>query len=615
MHTLCSSLSAVTAFLLVSTTFGVEQVLWIPPAKDLVGTGAVPIASGINDWHIRVRSDRLGGLQPAAWRIQGGLWYSMVDVGRWYAPFDKGWLWDSIIDVHRAGNTVDLYFEPLLAWPGDIFTVTAVLGVDKTIEWLLVCNGEGWQTDGAWLGQGVSDTLGWKSQEPDGIRDWELVLREPPQGALPARIEVWLPYDPVGGRTARRNCFDYWGTPGRPGTMPARAEQRGDGLHVFVNPVLATGGDEFYVRAVWPDKSWNVWKIIGMGSEWEAGGSWFGQDDDDFVGMYDSHQGNGVRDWHLQVSSSRLAAPVRWFVRGAGAVWEDAAPGLKLASTAHYALQAQLSGPRADLYFDPAMERAGDVFYVSAVLADGTMLNWGVTSVRQLRSQDVKWHGQDPQAPVMVAGASSTNMVNQWLVVAKHDKMLSDQPYLWRVKDAKTTWQEPRETEKDIADTRALQVELSPGTAKLHFLPVWAKPGEPFNVQALFTDGTLVQWTALADGAEWARAAEWIEGAGADYVGHTPDGRPDDKPDWALRISDPALREPLALLEVTGEGWRWAWPQPGSASPAHVDLAGETAAIYIAPVPGKGAPKGALTVRALTTYGTVRYWQAIAPMP
>jgi hypothetical protein len=397
--------------------------------------------------------------------------------------------------------------------------------------------------------------------------------------------------------------------------MPARAEPRGAGLHVFVNPVLATGGDEFFLRAVWPDKSWNVWKIVGLGSEWEPGGTWYGQDNEDYVGMYDARQGNGVNDWHLRVASPRLGSAVRWLVRGAGAVWESAGPGLKLSSTAHHALQARVGGAQANLYFDPVMERAGDIFYVSAVLSDGTMLNWGVTSTRQLRSQDVTWYGQDPQAPRLIADASGTNMINQWRVVVRHPKLLDEQPYLWRVSSKHTTWRAPRETDQALAETEPLQVDISPGSAELHFLPEWARPGDPFDIQALFNDGTLVQWTALADGAEWARAGEWTGGAAADFVGHTPDGRPDDRPDWMIRISDDALREPLAAVEVSGEGWRWRWPQAGKASPAHVTLAGDSAAVYIAPVPGRDAPAKPLTVRALTAYGTLRYWMAVAPAP
>jgi hypothetical protein len=260
------------------------------------------------------------------------------------------------------------------------------------------------------------------------------------------------------------------------------------------------------------------------------------------------------------------------------------------------------------------MERAGDVFYVSAVLSDGTMLNWGVTSSRQLRSRDVTWYGQDPQAPLLVADASGTNVINQWRIVVRHPKLLDEQPYLWRVSSDKTTWREPRETDQQLQETKPMQVEVSSGAAELHFLPEWARPGDQFDVQALFNDGTLVQWTALADGAEWARAGEWNNG-GADYIGHARDGRPDGRPDWMIRISDPALGESLAAIDVSGEGWHWRWPQAGKASPAFVKLGGNAAAIYIAPVPGRDAPAKPLTVRALTTYGTVRYWMALAPEP
>ena len=95
-----------------SVCLAVEKAEWIQPGEDLVGTGSVAMPNGINDWHIRITSDKLAGEAPASWRINGGLWWSLVDLGRWYAPYEEKMPWDVLTKVVRSGNQVDFYFEP-----------------------------------------------------------------------------------------------------------------------------------------------------------------------------------------------------------------------------------------------------------------------------------------------------------------------------------------------------------------------------------------------------------------------------------------------------------------------------------------------------------------------
>ncbi len=593
-------------------TFGSEMGVWIPPGRDIVGTGSVPNHSGINDWHIRINRDRLGGAKPAAWRVRGGLWYSMVDTGQWRFPYDKGFgCWDSLLKVDRSGSHADLYFEPLLAWPGDIFEVEAILGDSSMLTWRVLSNGEGWRPGGVWMGQGGNDNLGWRKVESDGIRDWEIVIEHPFCAGSPSRVDVWLPYDPMGGRLTRRKCFDHWSTASGRGGMPVLCEPNSKGLTVLFNPVLACGGDEFFVRVVRPDKSWAMWKVIGMGSDWETGGKWYGQDDVDLVGEYDADSPDGVKDWHLAVQSPKLSGPVRWMVRGAKTVWEAVAGGEKLSDPAHRALLPVVSGSKADLYFAPAMERAGDTFYVSAVLADGSLLNWGVTSIRQLRSKEVEWHGQVPEVTSLRAAGGTTNSLNQWCISVKHDKLSTTQPYLWTIKRSGRKWQFPRETDEDIKRTLPMTVEVKQGTARLYLEPEWVKPGATFDIEGLFPDGTLVQWTALADGSEWAGAAQWLDSGGADFVGHSLKEGPDDKPDWVVKIDDERLREGIAQLEVQGAGWRWQWPDVKGVSPVHLAQEGESATLNIAPAPGKRNTSPVLTIEAILCNGNVLYWKAV----
>ncbi|GEM_PF-1506744 len=592
-----------------------ERAFWIPPSEDLVGSGSTAIANGINDWHIQVQSDALGSVHPAAWRVRGGLWYSMVDLGQWHFPYDKAiTIWNSYLTVKQAGSQVDLFFDPLLAWPGDIFEVEAVLPDSKMLTWKVLSDGAQWLPGATWRGQGVTDRLGPIAAAGDGIRDWQIEISHPFAEVAPAQVDVWLPYSPIGNRLRRAGCFDSWSSHSVTGIGPLLAEARNGALVVNINPVLATGGDEFFVRLVKPDKSWALWKVIGMGSDWEAGGEWFGQDDQDYVGMFESDKPNGVRDWHLRVASPQLAGPVRWVVRGAKCIWESVEAGKKKTDFTTRALHPRLQGTSADLYFEPAMERAGDIFYVSAVLANGAVLNWGVMSLQQLRADNVIWRGQQPESETGVRPTPTSDM-KPWQIDLQHEKLANMQPYRWRITSGGKTWLFPRETDEEIKTTDVLTVRQAQNgaPASLFLDPFLVKPGTEFDVEAILPDGTLLQWTALADGAEWARAAEWRDSDGADLVGLSVKAGVDQQPDWVLALRDEALEQQVTRITVEGCGWRWQWPSLDTVSPIAVDHTGGRAILHITPVPGKKDDTGVLTITAVLQDGTVRYWQAIRP--
>ena len=604
--------------LVVLNVFANESAVWIAPDKDLVGTGTFACPNGINDWHIKIESDRLATVQPAAWRVSGGLWYSLVDIGQWRAPYDTAFNWSSpYLKVKHSGGTADLYFDPVLAWPGNVFKVQAILSVNNVLTWYVISGGEGWEPGATWLGQGSDDLLGRRKKEPDGIRDWEILINNPILSARPKRVDVWLPYKPIGSRISRKGCFDEWSTENtvqRRRAMPAAINWSGEKMRVMVNPVLACGGDQFIVRAVMADGSWALFKVIGMGNRWQAGGKWFGQDDQDFVGEH-SEEPNGVRDWHLQVDSPELVSPVRWIVSGAKTTYEWAANGKKLLDPGNQTLFVNCGGGSADLYFEPAMERAGDIFYVSAVLPDGTLLNWGVTSTRQLRSKEVKWLGQSQEVKNDVAFAGNTNSVNQWCIEVRHKKLAKEKPFLWKIKHKSITWQEPRETDDDITKTKSMIVENNDETTLLYISPdFFAMPGTPFDIEAFFNDGTIVQWTALADGKEWSGAAVWMQNSGADFVGPSLKTGPDGKTDWAISINDYCLFEKPVFIEISGAGWRWQWPENNQVSPIHSEFSGNSATLFFAQSPSGESEKKVFTIKALFPSGNLRFWKAIPPV-
>ncbi len=603
-------------FLFSLSTFAMESALWIAPSEDLVGTGKVECPNGINDWHIRIESDRLNSVKSTAWRVSGGLWYSMVDIGQWRAPYDSAFNWSNpLLKVKHSGRTADLFFDPLWAWPGNIFKVEAIIDVNNVLTWFVISNGEGWEPGAIWRGQGGYDNLGKNSKEADGIRDWEIEINSPFLADSPARVDVWIPHKPIGSRLTRKGCFDEWSSEktvqGRK-AMPADFNWTAEKMTVFINPVLACGGDQFIVRAVMPDGRWAHWKVIGMGSNWQPGGKWFGQDNQDFVGVKIAKP-NGILDWHLQVESPELRSPVRWMIKGAKAVYEYSVDRPKLMDAANHPLYVNYSGTKADLFFDPVMERAGDIFYVSAVLPDGTLLNWGVTSTQQLRSKKVKWLGQTSEVKKDVIVNNTTNSVNQWCIEVKHKNLKSQTPFLWKIKYKNSTWQTPRESDEDISKTSGMTTENYEDSTFLYINPQFVKPGAEFDIQAFFDDGTIVQWTALADGKEWSQAGQWLESNGTDFVGHSSKNGPDGKPDWIISIQDYFLFEKPVLIEITGLGWRWQWPPNNNVSPIHADFSGNSANLYIAPAPLGKKEKNALTVKALMPSGNLRFWKVIEP--
>jgi len=610
------ALGSATYLLLSANIFAEESALWIAPSEDLVGTGKVECPNGINDWHIRIESDRLNSVKPAAWRVSGGLWYSMVDIGQWRLPYDTAFNWSNpLLKVKQSGRTADLFFDPLWAWPGDVFKVEAILDVNNVLTWYVISNGEGWEPGAIWRGQGSYDNLGDKKKEADGIRDWEIEIKSPLLADSPKRVDVWIPYKPVGSRLTRKACFNEWSSGKsvqRRKAMPADFNWSAEKMTVFINPVLASGGDQFIVRAAMADGSWAQWKVIGLGSNWEPGGKWFGQDNQDFVGA-NIQKPNGILDWHLQVESPELTSPVRWIVKGAKAVYEHAADGQKLLDSGNHSLYVNSGGTKADLFFEPVMERAGDIFYVTAVLPDGTLLNWGVTSVHQLRSKEVKWLGQTPEIKNDVVFNNTTNSVNQWCIEVKHKNLKSEKPFLWKIQNKNVTWKSPRESDEDIINTRSMIVENYDNSTFLYINPQFVKPGAAFDVQAFFNDGTIVQWTALADGKEWSKAGKWLESGGADFVGHSSKNGPDGKPDWVISVQDYLFYEIPVFIEISGLGWRWQWPPNNNTSPIHAEFSGTSAKLYIAPSPSGKKEKNVLTIKALFPSGNLRFWKAIDP--
>lgn len=594
-----------------------DTALWIPPSADLVGTGTTANPNGIDDWHIRIDSPFLTGTQPSAWRIRGGLWYSMVDKGNWRLPYDKGFnAWESYIQVNHNGSRADLYFEPLLAWPAMLFEVEAVISTKQVLRWQVLSNGEGWLPGGEWRGQGPVDILGSTKPLSDGIREWELYIANDFLETQPARVDVWLPYRPVGSRLGRGGCYEVWSS--EPYTPSGSARPLGF-LHgsgemtVSINPVLATGGDEFFVRAVLPDNRWGMWKIIGMGSDWETGGTWFGQDSEDFVSVRTAAP-NGVRDWHLQVSSPRLNAPVRWIIRGAKTTWEYVPAGMQMQHSRHHLAYVVQGGTTADIYLDPVSERAGDIFYVTAVLSDGTLVSWGVTSVHNVRSTEVAWYGQTEEHPAYIVQNTVTNILRQWKIAVQHDRLDMQTPWQWRIKRGNTLWQEPRLTDEDIANKNPLTVETGGRQAMVYIEPQYARPGDQYEVEALFDDGTLIQWTALADGAEWARAGVWKTDSAEDRTGLTGEPEPDGSRDWTIEIQDELLdSDNLVQLEATGLGWRWTWPYTRNISPACIQREKDTAHVFISPASLKNPVDTVITIRGLFESGIIRYWRAIQP--
>lgn len=594
-----------------------DTALWIPPAQDLVGTGTTVNANGINDWHIRIDSSRLAGAEPAAWRVRGGLWFTMVDKGQWRLPYDKGFSgWESYLKVEQSGSFADLYFEPLLAWPGMIFEVEAVLSTKNVLRWQVLSNGEGWQPGAEWRGQGPMDILGNTKPLSDGIREWDLYIAHEFLESRPIRVDVWLPYRPIGSRLQRGGCYELWSTEKYTpfgSARPLSFSQGNGDMTVSINPVLATGGDEFFVRAVLADNRWAMWKVIGMGSDWETGGKWFGQDSDDYVSVRTAEP-NGVRDWRLQVSSPRLNAPVRWIVRGAKTTWEYVPAGTELQSPRHHLAYVVQGGNTADLYLDPVAERAGDIFYVSAVLSDGSVVSWGVTSVHQLRSTEVVWQGQVEENPMFVAQGPVTNVLRQWKIVVQHDRLEEQTPWQWRIKRGSKLWQEPRLTDEDIKKLKPLTVETDGRRAQLYIKPEFARPGDQYEVEALFNDGTLIQWTALADGAEWARAGVWRTDTAEDRVGLAGEAEPDGVRDWDIMCEDELLNsDSLVQLDVTGLGWRWTWPYARNISPVSLQQKNDTMQVFIAPASRKKPDDAVITIRGLFESGILRYWQAIEP--
>ena len=612
-----STLSVLSVLSILSVpAFAAESAVWIAPSEDIVGTGKVACPNGINDWHIKIESDKLTAVEPAAWRVSGGLWYSMVDIGQWRAPYDTAFNWMTpMLKVKRAGATADLFFDPVWAWPGNIFKVEAILDIKHVLTWYVVSNGEGWEPGATWQGQSNSDRLGYKTKEPDGIRDWAIDIENAFLSEPPARVDVWIPYKPIGSRLTRHGCFDEWsseGIVGRRTAMPAAFDWSQEKMTVYINPVLACGGDMFIVRAVMKDKTWALWKVIGLGNKWQPGGKWFGQDNQDFVGAL-SGKPNGILDWHLQVESPELAAPVRWIVKGAKTVYESVENGKKLLDVGNHSLFVNCAGTKADLYFEPAMERAGDIFYVSAVLADGTLLNWGVTSTRQLRSKEVKWQGQSQNFKKEIAAGGATNSINLWCVEVKHKKLEEEEPFLWKITRDNSVWRFPRDTDVEIKSTKELIVEKFDGGASLYFAPFFVTPGTPFDVEAFFKDGTIVQWTALADGKEWSKAARWLQSDGSDFVGTSAAKGPDGISDWLISIQDYLFYEKPVLIEIIGAGYRWRWPAAANRPPIYAEFSGTTARLYITPSPSRKNENNILTIKALFPSGALRFWKAVEP--
>ena len=101
-----------------------------------------------------------------------------------------------------------------------------------------------------------------------------------------------------------------------------------------------------------------------------------------------------------------------------------------------------------------------------------------------------------------------------------------------------------------------MTVENYDDSSILYINPKFVIPGAQFDVQAFFNDGTIVQWTALADGKEWSQAGQWLENSGSDFVGLSLKDGSDEKPDWVIFIKDYLLYDKPVFIEITGKGFK-----------------------------------------------------------
>jgi hypothetical protein len=356
-----------------------------------------------------------------------------------------------------------------------------------------------------WLGQDGHDLVGGPSpsQPADGVQDIHIAIT-----GLPAGRTVALAVVMGAGRDAWAYNAPSW----NPWTAALLRAPGASTADLFINPIRVETGRVFQIQLVYDDQSTSVFYLNGgtadpglrmPGDAVKA--AWLGQDGQDWTGPGPGVGPDGFQDVHLALSHLAAGMPIDSVTVTApsGTAWQS---GLNPDLDGNAQLIRNAGDPtRADLYFSPVGNLAGQTLTVRVVYDDGqvdldsTTVVAGPTdpSLRMPRPAPValtwggfaaSWVGQDGQnleGPGDVHVAISGLPAGRSIVSAS----LSD--------EARQSWNDSASGAGDPLAPYALPMVLraspsDPTRADLDFPPVRDESGSTLMLRLVLDNGAVL---------------------------------------------------------------------------------------------------------------------------
>lgn len=490
------------------------QLEWLgQTAEDRVGDPNLPVGNGVNDLCLAVDEASMSAGLPIQWSVYcDGMLNRYRDFA--WPPTAKPM---GAISVERRDGKVLLYFDAFLTVPGDLFRVTATYGDGHSQTGQVMSGGVDFGKEIRWIGQAGQDFVG-AANKPDGCDDWEIDVFCPRLNAANVRRwRVWLDYH------SQDDYFhDVWsgdrdGNPVFMGDKAVKSVPHGQSAKLYINPALAREGDQFAVEAVMDDGRVMGWVLAGGGTDWGTAAVYRGRGETDAIGPKTGDP-NGVDDIGLDVFDPSLSGVG---VRRAAVITDGVRWTWPAVEEGDRFLDVKPAAGALHLTIDNPNDRGGAFVFACAVLNNGKMIGWSVSTSRTNNSTDATWLGQ--LADYVGPGKGEPDGELDFAIRVASPLLAESQPLKWRVECAGRVWGADDGGGATLSPA-AVETTGPPTERVVYFTEAMANGnspitrGEKFVVTATQADGGVLHWRLASPGSPRLKELAWEKATKTRYV-------------------------------------------------------------------------------------------------
>lgn len=484
--------------------------------NDFVGGGAIPGANGINDFHIAVDISTMLSAPPIQWSIHGrSSMKSYLD-----------WAWPPVAEqlppiyIAKDAQSYHLFFEPYLAVAGDTLRLTITYADGSSQTGYVVVDGVHWGDEVAWGGQSGFDYVGMTGIEPNECDDWLIEVGD--EGFDPRDVASWKIWLDYGGHDDYFNA--RWVHPFDPsdrgGAMPILPLSSGGKAQLYINPAFAREGDHFVIQATLESGDVIGWQLAGGGTDWGKTAVYYGRVDSDIIGEM-ALEPNGVNDIQMEVFDPALSSGRvnRVIISSENREWLAPFEYPTSEEIDRRIVQFEQRGGSVLITLDNSDDRAGEFYFVTAVLTSKKMVGWAVATTRSNNSPEAIWLGQaidrisriTPQTIDPLAPDGDLDLSVQ----VNHPLLALSEVVTWEIHGGKWEWGGADPANQGVSPI-VVADEANPNPAlNTQRTICFADPAEPitrgehFTINAILSDGNVIHWRLASPGSPRLTNIKW----------------------------------------------------------------------------------------------------------